>query len=224
MIVKQDTYSDRERKYLKMDRDKAKARWFYQNRKRRRLQDHPWSENRTFDEAKQKKEMVNRATQTQASMEHHYLRFLTLEKHLSAKKSSQLKEICGIIIAWTIGCLILQVYLGNIAFAMEDFTTSDRIPRITKTILEDRVTNLNHGVVFKKKAVLDMSSSHWPHVYKIPHVPRLPPMKEYSITDKIPIKKFRKLAISTVIGNATEPTPEEIADAMDAADRIQRRL
>ena len=120
------------------------------------------------------------------------------------------------------GIFAIWMYLESTA--LEDFTTSDRIPAILDRIQEDRITNLPQGALFKKKAVLDMSSSIWPHVFTIPHPPEVPPIGEYEVCNKLPVGKFRKLAVSLALFNITEPNSEELREASAAADRMENKI
>ena len=62
----------------------------------------------------------------------------------------------------------------------------DRVKKLMNTIPEETIEALPYGVMFKKIAVLDMSSSEWPHIIKIPQIPPLPPLPPYSACDRIP--------------------------------------
>ena len=106
----------------------------------------------------------------------------------------------------------------------EDFTTSDRIPRIKDKLTLETVTNLPRGVVFKKTGVLDMSSSSWPHIFRIEHLPQLPPAPSYSICENIPVEKFGELAMKLAITNTSHPDPEDIKNGHAEAARIKLKI
>ena len=65
------------------------------------------------------------------------------------------------------------------------------VPQAVHLIQQDRITNLPYGTVFKKVRVLDMSSSTWPHVFKIPHIAQLPPLQSYNVCVKLPLNIFK---------------------------------
>ena len=69
---------------------------------------------------------------------------------------------------------------------MASYITEDRVRAITANIPKDTVEALTHGVLFRKVAVLDLSSSEWLHIIRIPQLPPLPKIPKYQLCDKLP--------------------------------------
>ena len=86
--------------------------------------------------------------------------------------------------------LILVIHMAYSLEGYEDMSNTNRVSRVTDLVQEERITNLPYGVVLKKIRVLDMSSSTWPHVFRIPHVPPLPQMDKYDVCSRIPHRIF----------------------------------
>ena len=106
----------------------------------------------------------------------------------------------------------------------QDFTNTDRIPKVTERLKQDIVTNLPQGVVFKKTGLLDLSSSTWPHIFRIPHLPKLPPLPSYQICDTIPVHVFGDLAYRLTVTNTTDPDPAEVRRARRVSRRVERKI
>ena len=70
--------------------------------------------------------------------------------------------------------------------AYEDLSNTDRVNRAVNLIKQERIPNLQYGVLLKKIRVLDMSASTWPHLFRIPHIPALPKLHHYDVCSNIP--------------------------------------
>ena len=75
----------------------------------------------------------------------------------------------------------------------EDLSNTDRVSHVVDLVQEPRVTNLPYGVLLKKVRVLDMLSSTWPLIFRIPHVPPLPEIQKYDVCSKLPTDVFNKI-------------------------------
>ena len=123
--------------------------------------------------------------------------------------------------------LLIVVFQGTLfpdigVKAQLDFTTSDRIPKIMSQLEKEIVTNLPQGVIFKKTGVLDMSSSSWPHIFKIPHIPALPTLPPYKVCEKIPDNLFYNIALD--LRAPTDPKQQDLDIITKVSNRVKNRL
>ena len=61
-----------------------------------------------------------------------------------------------------------------------------RIGQLARQVKLNSVESLPFGVVMKKVSILDLSSSTWPHVFKIPHLPKPPHRKLKKLCNRVP--------------------------------------
>jgi len=94
-----------------------------------------------------------------------------------------------------------------------------RIQHIVSAIQEEVVESLRYGVLFKKTAVLDLSASQWPHVMRVPRLPRLPDTRKFTVCERLPALFELSKAWSEL--NGDQPLPANIANKLRSKrDRI----
>ena len=119
--------------------------------------------------------------------------------------------------------LFITTTLANLP-KYEDMSNTDRVSRVTELVQQERVTNLPYGVLMKKVRVLDMSSSVWPHIFRIAHIPKLPVLKKYRVCRHLPIQLFRNMVHQYFVTNVTHPDPYEQEKAYRTIRRIEDKM